>query len=210
MTVEIRNTADGRDQAVAAVSLHNGELKTALQFSGGRSISDVFHPDISEYLLGLIDRTVEAPTVLTDRDVVRFLAYAVVAYLRNLACSAGATLQGIASRVVQPFGNVAGRFFRPTPLRHCPLSARDQMPTQPPDNIPAPLTNIASRLDQILQDRHTVWPQTRKPEDEAIELKFYTELLRRYVDDCALDRDMSAREHVAPNARCPQSDTGGD
>ncbi|WP_235935864.1 hypothetical protein [Tritonibacter mobilis] len=71
LTVEIREAAGGRDQTVAAVSLHSDQLKNTLHFSGRRSIADVFHPDFADYLQNHIARAIDAPMVLTDPDVIQ-------------------------------------------------------------------------------------------------------------------------------------------
>ena len=63
----------------------------------------------------------------------------------------------------------------------------------------ATLANIATHLDRILENRsatESVRSRLRKIEDETVELKFYTELLRRYVDDCARDRASDEDEHL--------------
>ncbi len=84
LTVEIREAAGGRDQTVAAVSLHSDQLKNTLHFSGRRSIADVFHPDFADYLQNLIARAIDAPMVLTDPDVIQSFGGAVVARMRML------------------------------------------------------------------------------------------------------------------------------
>lgn len=198
LTVEIREAAGGRDQTVASVSLHSEELKNTLHFAGRRSITDVFHPDFAEYIESIISRAVGAPMVLTEPDVIKSLGGAVVARMRMLVNKAMDGGRYITIRFAYFIGSLARLFKRDEFAHHTPLPHRERVAVQALDSICTPLTNIASHLDRILEDRHateSVRSRLRKIEDETVELKFYTELLRRYVDDCARDREVNERDH---------------
>lgn len=198
LTVEIREAAGGREQSVASVSLHSEELKNSMHFAGRRSIAEVFHPDFADYLESVIKRAVGAPMVLTEPDVIKSLGGAVVARMRMLVNKAMDGGRYITIRFAYFIGSLARLFKRDEFAHHAPLPHRERVAVQALDSICTPLTNIASHLDRILEDRHateSVRSRLRKIEDETVELKFYTELLRRYVDDCARDRDVNDREH---------------
>lgn len=199
LTVEIREAAGGRDQTVAAVTLNSDELKNTLHFSGRRSISDVFHPDFADYLQNLLARAVEAPMVLTDPDVIQSFGGAVVARMRMLVNKAVDGGRHITVRFAYFIGAMSGLFRRDELSHHMPLPHRERAAVQALDSICTPLSNIASHLDRILENRNateSVRSRLRKIEDETVELKFYTELLRRYVDDCARERAGHEEDHA--------------
>lgn len=199
LTVEIREAAGGRDQTVAAVSLHSDQLKNTLHFSGRRSIADVFHPDFADYLQNLIARAIDAPMVLTDPDVIQSFGGAVVARMRMLVNKAMDGGRHITVRFTYFIGAMSRLFQRDEFGHHMPLPHRERAAVQALDSICTPLANIATHLDRILENRsatESVRSRLRKIEDETVELKFYTELLRRYVDDCARDRVSDEDEHL--------------
>jgi len=204
LTVEIRDAAGGRDQTVASVALHSAALKNTLHFTGKRSITDVFHPDFANCLLRLVQRAKDAPTVLTPPDVIKSRKAAVVARMRMLVNTAMNGGRHIIIRFACCIGSVACVFRRKEGALHEPLPHRERLAVQARDSICSPLGNIAMHLDRILEDRNATEAsrsRMRQIEDETVELKFYTELLRRYVDDCARDRIRNDQDQQKPVPR---------
>ncbi len=200
LTVEIRESAGAREQTVASVSLHSEELKNTLHFAGRRSITDVFHPNFADYLHNVLARAIGAPMVLTEPDVIKSLGGAVIARMRMLVNKAMDGGRHITIRFAYFIGALGRLFRRDEFAHHSPLPHRERVAVQALDSICTPLANIASHLDRILENRDAtefVRSRLRKIEDETVELKFYTELLRRYVEDCARDRAASDRDWEA-------------
>ncbi|OIQ31309.1 MAG: hypothetical protein BM562_08380 [Alphaproteobacteria bacterium MedPE-SWcel] len=209
LTVEIRVPEPGLDRPLETVRLQAGQMQHILFFSGTRTAGALRHVDIPAD--GDDNPRTRLSAQLRQDFLSRISPFGYFKALRKQPARCLPTnarrqshIRAITIRVAR-LTNLINRIFRrESSDPYSPSFQKRRKTVQALDNLYPPLANIANYLDQVRDQRAAASRLTkihRPMGDDPIEICFYTELLRRYVDDCMRDRDALKYEADTPASR---------
>lgn len=207
LTIRLKFDADRKTYRVENVEVHHPHCRNQLVFAGRNKIGDVFDRRLATYLSDILDQHPGDRMICTRQDEVVDLGDVVLGRLRLLITRSLDQGRTATVRFGYFVGDIQAAFCRDTYLPRTVSSHRDRLLVGALESICLPLLDIvesradppagAIRAPQALSQRLDRIASARD------ELRFYSDLLVRYVSHCGLLES-------GPADRRPEAAAGGE